>query len=130
MNQYLDPPPIWPIRAADFAVVSKTTKLRLSAQALFNEVAPAINFTFGLYPITVGGDNDEVGTEFFYDTGTVVAGSTVAVSAPAADTVTLGVGSDFDLPANGAYVVAVVTSAQMATDSMGAVQAQLQVRNV
>jgi hypothetical protein len=111
---------------ADYTVASKTIKLRLRAQVTANATAPACNFTFGLYPITVAGGADAI----TFTAGTVVSSSTVAISTPSASTVTSGVNSDFTAPADGAYAVGVVLSTTQANNSIVQLSAQLQVRNV
>jgi hypothetical protein len=110
---------------ADYLVAGLTQKLRIRAQAACNATKAAIKFTFGLYPITVAGGVDEM----VVTAGTVVAGSTVEINEPAASTVTSGAGSDFTIPSDGLYGLAVVTSATLTNNSSVAVSAQLQTRS-
>jgi hypothetical protein len=61
--------------------------------------------------------------------GTVVAGSTVTLTNPVADSSNVLATSDFALPPNGHYVVGFVTSATMAASSHTHISAILQMRN-
>lgn len=80
--------------AADHAVTGLTTKLRLRAQASTAATAPAITFTFGLYPLTSGGAT----TFQAYTLGTVVPGSTVAHVSPGTNGIVRGNSGDFTIP--------------------------------
>jgi hypothetical protein len=65
-----------------------------------------------------------------YTIGTVVSGSNGAVfTTPAADAMLNAVGSDFALPANGHYIIGVVTTNTVATNSHLHMTASLQMRN-
>lgn len=110
---------------ADRTVSGKTQVLRLRAQVLANSVAPAITFTFGLYPITVAG----AGNTLTVTLGTVVSGSQVAIASPSASTVTSAVSSDITIPSDGEYALGVVTSGSLAATCVAALSAQLQVRH-
>lgn len=116
------------IYSADFPTVNgKSPKLRIRAQVNCNDVAPTGNFTFGLYPITRPGTSGGAGL-CTYTIGTVVSGSNGAtVSTPAADSQNSLVGSDFALPSDGQYIIAVVTTATVATSAHVHLNAQLQV---
>jgi hypothetical protein len=109
---------------ADFTVSGRTIKLRVRAVVASNATAPAINFTFGLYPVTVAGGVDAIA----YTLGTVVAGSTVAINTPSASTATPGTGSDFTTPADGLYALGVVTSGLQANNNYCGLTAELQQR--
>jgi hypothetical protein len=113
---------------ADFPTVNGfTTKLRIRASVSTNATAPTGNFTIGLYPVTSGGG--ATGLKI-YTVGTLVSGSaTSTVTAPALSTTTSVVSSDFALPADGLYCLAVVTTATVATSSLVHLNAQLQLRN-
>lgn len=125
----LYPPNLLYIDSADYPTVNGLApKLRLRAQVYVNDVAPTGNFTFGLYPVTRPGTSGGAGLNI-YTMGTVVNGSTVAVNTPAADSANVLVGSDFALPANGHYVIGVVTTATVATSSHLHMSAILQLRN-
>lgn len=118
--------PIFYFDDADYLITGKTLKMRMRAQIGCNATKAALKFTFGLYPITVAG-----GPNLLKPTlGTVIAGSPLEINEPAASTVTQAVGSDFTIPADGAYLLGVVTSATLTTNSWVNLSAQLQVRNV
>lgn len=91
-----------------YAANSRVTKLNLRYLVSTNAVAPTPTYTAGLYPVTAvtatsGGD------PFVSTVGTVISGSTAQVVAPAANSVAVTATSgDFNFPAAGAYVVAVV----------------------
>src|SRR5688500_7100403 len=89
------------LAAADFSLTNRTTKLRLRAQVSTNATAPAITFTFGLYPVTFAGGTDLLTATL----GTVVTGSTVAIASPAASSTTQGNSGDFAFPSDGQYCV-------------------------
>lgn len=118
------------IAAADYPTIGGyTTKLRIRAQIAVNDVAPTGNFTLGLYPLTRPGTSGGAGLNI-YTVGTVVSGSNGAtVTTPAADSHSNLVGSDFALPADGIYGLAVVTTATVAASSHVHINAQLQMRN-
>jgi hypothetical protein len=117
-----------PIIAADFPVVGGLDpKLRIRAIVSVNAVAPTGNFTVGLYPVTSGAGGTGLK---IYTVGTLVSGSAaLTVTAPIASSMTSVVGSDFSLPANGVYCLAVVTTATTATSSLVHINAILQMRN-
>jgi hypothetical protein len=119
-------PPVFRFVAADYAVSGLTTKLQIRAQVLANATAPAINFTIGLYPVTVAGG----ASVLTFTAGTVVSGSTVAINTPPASTVTAGVASAITIPSDGTYMLGVATNASIALNSLVMVAAQLQTRNV
>lgn len=112
--------------AADYSVAGLTTKLCVRASVAANTTQPTITFTVGLYPITVAGAADQN----TFTLGTVVPGSTVAIASPAASTITVGTGTDFTFPADGAYALGVVTSGTLTNNNASALTARLQVRNV
>lgn len=111
---------------ADFTVASKTQKMRLRAQIAVNGTKASIKFTFGMYPITVSGGSNE----YKITLGTVVSGSTVEINEPTANTISQAVGSDFTIPADGAYALGVVTSGSTPESHRSALSAQLQSRSV
>jgi hypothetical protein len=118
------------IDSADFPTINGLTpKLRIKASIQTNDVAPTGNFTFGLYPITRPATSGGAGL-IINTLGAVVTGSNGATfTAPAADQSLTANGSDFALPANGWYVVGVVTTATVATSALVHCHAQLQYRN-
>lgn len=119
------------LAAADFpSMATLVPKLRIRAQLYTNDVAPTGNFTFGLYPITRPGTSGGTGV-CIYTLGTVVPGSNVntTFTTPAADGLLNVKGDDFAFPADGHYVIGVVTTAQIATNAHVHMSAQLQIRN-
>jgi hypothetical protein len=118
------------IAAADFPTINGiTTKLRIRAQLYTNDVAPTGNYTFGLYPVTRPGTSGGAGVCIF-TLGTVVSGSNGATfTTPAADLLGTAVGADFAIPADGPYVIGVVTTGTVATSAHVHMVAQLQMRN-
>jgi hypothetical protein len=118
---YIDP--------ADFTAGSRTNKLRLRAQLFTNAVAPATNWTVGLYPVaTYGGASGAEPT--IATLGAVVAGSTIAFNAPGVTSQSQGNSGDFTAPAAGYYVFAVVNSGAAAAGAVVGVRSVLQVRQV
>lgn len=112
---------------ADHTVAGKSTKLRVKAQVLTNATAPGATFTFGLHPITAtaGGSGG-----LTYTVGAAESGSTAAIATPALSTRNHAEGTDFAFPADGYYVLAVVTSGSAtAANSFEMVSAQLQIRH-
>lgn len=116
------------INSADYpAINGVTTKLRIRATVSVNAVAPTGNFTIGLYPVTSSGG---VAGQKIYTLGTLVTGSaTTSVVAPAVNSMTSVVGTDFVLPANGVYALGIVTTTTTAVSSLVHINATLQLRN-
>lgn len=126
----LYPPNLIYIDSADYPTFDgKAPKLRIRAQVYANDVAPFTGtFIFGLYPVTRPGTSGGAGLCIF-TMGTVVSGSTVTLTNPAADSSNNLVTSDFALPANGHYVIGFITNQAMATSSHAHISAILQMRN-
>ena len=126
----LYPPSIIRIDSTDYPTIdSLAPKFRIKWSLMVNDVAPTGNFTIGLYPITRPATSGGAGLDI-YTMGTVVSGSNGSVfTAPIADSMNNGVSSDFALPADGYYVLGVVTTATVATSSHLHINAQLQVHN-
>jgi hypothetical protein len=116
------------IAAADYPSVNGLTpKLRIRGNIFTNAVAPTGNFTFGLYPITAPVSAGGAGLRS-HTIGTVVTGSDGATqTTPAANTNYNLVGSDFALPADGWYVVCILTTGTIATSSFVECAADLQI---
>ncbi len=113
----------------DFNANTRTTKLRIKASLVTNAVAPAQNFTVGLYPIaTYGGASSAEPT--VASVGTVVAGSTVTFTTPGAGARTPQTGTDFNCPAAGAYILGVLPAGATAGGSVQDVIAFLEMRQV
>lgn len=118
------------IVGADYPTINGLPpRLRIRVQLAVNDVAPTGNFTIGLYPITRPASSG--GTALLiYTLGTVVTGSNGAsFTTPAADSLLSAVSADFSLPSDGPYVIGVVTTQTVATNSLVHINAQLQIRN-
>jgi hypothetical protein len=114
---------------ADRTANTRGNKYRVRGQVIVNAVAPTTNWTIGLYPVaTWGGASGSSPT--VATLGTVVAGSTIAFNAPAANSQNQGNSGDFTAPAAGYYVLAVVNSGAAAVGSFVSVFATLQFRQV
>lgn len=108
---------------ADYEVAGKTQKLRLRAQTITGTTAPAVTYTFGLYPLSsVSG-----GT---FTVGSVASGSTVAFATPSGNTLNQANSGDFTIPADGYYAVGIVISGSTAAGSANGFSFQLQTRSV
>lgn len=106
---YIDP--------ADYpAIGSLAAKLRIRCAVACNDVAPTGNYTIGLHPLTRPATSGGAGLAI-YTIGAAVAGSTVTLTTPAADSHNNLVGSDFALPAAGFYVVGMVSTATVAASA-------------
>ncbi len=118
------------IDSADYPTLNGVApKLRIRAQVYVNDVAPTGNFTLGLYPVTRPATSGGAGLNI-YTMGAVVTGSApTTLTTPAADSMNIIVGSDFALPANGHYVLGMVTTATVAASSHLHISAILQMRN-
>lgn len=94
--------------ASDYPSGTRSPKLRIMAFSMVNATAPAISYTYGLYPIatSVGGSGINSVT-----VGAVVASSTCTITTPAANsTNNRAVSSDISFPTAGAYALGVVPS--------------------
>ena len=118
------------IASADYpSVDGLAPKLRVRFNINCNDVAPFTGtFVCGLHPVTRPATSGGAGL-VIYTIGAAVAGSTVTLTNPAADSANLLVGSDFSIPADGQYILAFVTNATMATSSHAHISASLQLRN-
>ncbi len=119
------PRTIW-LDSEDFAVASKTTKLRVRGMVYTNGTAPAQSFTFGLYPVAWSGAADVLTATL----GAVVASSTAAVSSLSANAAKVAVSSEFSMPATGAYALGVVTNGTLTNNAAVLTQAVLQMHSV
>lgn len=126
----LVPTPIIYLAAADFQSADGVApKLRIRAQLYGNDVAAFTGtFKVGLYPVTRPATSGGAGL-CIYTLGSVVAGSEVTFTNPAADLIAAQAGADFALPADGHYCLGVVTSATVATSALLHVVAILQTHN-
>jgi hypothetical protein len=120
------PPDIVDFASADYAVASKTQKMRLRAGVMVGGNTVATVLTFNLYPITPAG-----GSKVYEPTlGAAVTGSTATITNPAALSKTLANSGDFTIPADGLYVVGVTISANIGEAPVMHVVGALQHRNV
>lgn len=113
---------MFPLRASDYAVPGKTTKLRIAGVTMTNGTPPANTYTHGLHPVTSSG-----GVGAMVLTLGAAVGS-VAVATPPANDETPFYSAEFDLPPDGAYVLGVTYSAAGAANSIRNFIAQLQMR--
>jgi hypothetical protein len=117
------------IDAADYPTINAlAAKFRVKWTLEVNDVAPTGNFTFGLHPITRPATSGGAALDIF-TIGAAVAGSTSVATAPAADAQLSGASADFALPADGWYVLGVVTTAAVAASSHLHMSSALQARN-
>lgn len=117
------------IDAADYpAIGALTAKLRVKATINCNDVAPGHNFVLGLHPITRPGTSGGAGL-CIYTIGAAVASSTVTATTPAADSSAAFTSADFALPADGQYVLGVVTNGTTATSAHVHLSAALQLHH-
>ena len=123
-------PAIIRIDSADYPTIDGLPpKFRIKWSLMVNDVAPTGTFRIGLFPITRPATAGGAGLNI-YTMGAVVSGSNDSIiSTPAADSMNNGVSSDFSLPADGYYVLGIVTTATVATSSHLHINAQLQVHN-
>lgn len=125
----LYPLQVFHIAGTDYPTVDgKTTKLRVKAIINVNNVTPSGNFTFGLYPVTRPASSGGAGVNI-YTVGTVITGSTVLFTGPIADAQSFAVSTEFALPADGFYIIAVLTTATVAASSHIHFNSHLQMRN-
>jgi hypothetical protein len=118
------------IAAADYPTIDgKVSKLRVRAVIECNDVAPFTGtFKVGLHPVTRPATSGGAGL-CIYTIGSPVTNSQGTLTNPAADSQNAIVSADFDLPADGFYVLAMVTSGTMATSSHIHISASLQIHN-
>jgi hypothetical protein len=117
------------ITAADYpSVGALAAKLRVKVTVNCNDVAPGHNFVFGLHPVTRPATSGGAGL-CIYTIGAAVAGSTVTATTPAADSSAAFTGADFALPADGQYVLGVVTNGTTATSAHVHLSAALQLHH-
>lgn len=93
-------PDLVPLTAADYAVVGRTTRIRVLYTWAVNAVAPTASFTAGLYPISLLAGSGAMTTTL----GAVVTGTTVLASNPPGAAANFGASGDINLPANAIYV--------------------------
>jgi hypothetical protein len=118
---YMDP-------ANDWSASPRTTKMRIRWNLDQNGVAPATNYSPGLYPATIGAGGSGVAPNA--TPGTLVAGSNATFTAPGTGTQPPQLSTEFNAPAAGRYIFAVVIGGAMAAGSQAIITAQLQIRQV
>jgi hypothetical protein len=118
------------IATADYPTIDgKAAKLRIRCIIACNDVAPFTGtFKIGLHPVTRPATSGGAGL-CIYTIGSPIVASQVTGTNLAADSLNNLVGADFDLPTDGFYVLAIVTSGTMATSSHVHISANLQIRN-
>lgn len=117
------------LAATDYpSIDGKTVKLRVRAQLYTNDVAPTGNFTIGLHPITRPATSGAAGL-CIYTIGAAIANSTVLFTAPAADSLLSGASVDFAFPADGHYVLGLVTTGVIAASAHVHLSAALQLHH-
>jgi hypothetical protein len=112
---YLDP--------ADYSLGGRVLYYRLAFTLSVANVAPAANFTAGLYAMTA-----PAGAASLAYTATVIAASQVVVTAPLANSINYVAGTDVAFPAAGLYAVGVIISANTAANSAVDMAATVQQR--
>lgn len=113
----------------DLSAQGKTTKLNLVVTQLTGHgAAPAITYTYGIYPLAMSAAGAANTVQI--DRGTVVAGSTAAIASPAIDTRSRVSSGDFDLPSDGSYGFGCSYSGIPNASSGGVVFMSLRVRHV
>jgi hypothetical protein len=121
-------PAVFYLAAADHAVTGYTTKLRVASGCLVDDVAPGQTLVIGLYP--VGTPSGGVGV-FNPNLGTVVTGSTVTWTTPAANSSAAEQATaDFGIPADGWYCFGMSVGGAFTVASDVVLPARLEVRNV
>jgi hypothetical protein len=121
-------PVIIPWYTADHPTLNGVVStLRVDAICCVNNTAPTATFTVGLYPVTKGAGAAGLS---IWSLGTVVSGSTVVFTTPAASSITRTTSGSITIPSNGMYVLGVTTtSATIATSSLVNITAYLEQRN-
>jgi hypothetical protein len=114
---------------ADYTTAGVENKLRVLATLHVNNVAPTGNYTIGLHPVTRPGSSGGAGA-CIYTIGAAVAGSTVTFTTPAADSSNQGNSGDFAMPADGYYILGMVSTATVAGSSHLHITAHLQIHRV
>lgn len=119
-------PLIFTFNAASYAVAGMTTQFRLVGRVMTNGVASTANLTFGCYPITGVAGSGSLSLVL----GTLVSGSTVQFSTPAAGSVLFSSSSSFSLTDGGGYAVVLSLTSLIAANAIVAPAAFLQMRHV
>ena len=116
--------PLIPFNPADYTLDGRTLKLRLEVISYVSGSLPSVTFTWGLYPVTVAGAADNLTPTL----GTVTSGSTVARVNPNGSNIYRDVGSDFNGPTAGTYILGFTTTASLASNKVVQSDIRLQAR--
>lgn len=116
-----------PVDYEESSVNKRTVKLIVQGTCLINAVAPTVNYTIGLYPVSAAGGAENVVS---ITLGTVVSGSTCAFNAEAKETLTQVSSTAFVCPSAGMYALAVVVSGAVAAKSSAALRGTLQLQQI
>lgn len=126
----LSPINIIRIVAADYPTFNGlAAKLRIRGRLFANNTAPTGTYQLALVPVTRPANGGALGLVVFTLGAAVTGSGTNTVSAPAANSSTDLVGSDFALPADGDYALALITTGTVAASAHLHVSAILQMRN-
>lgn len=125
-----NPPVFKYLKSTDFSSsIGLTPKLRIKVNLMsVNDAAPARTLVVGLYPCSgpSTGVTGGVGVRA-YTAGTVVSGSEITFTTPAADTFTTDqYSATFDVPADGLYAIATSINGALAANSGVHIIAELQ----
>lgn len=113
------------INTADYPGGTRTPRLRIAVSLMVNTTAPAITYTYGLYPVTaISG----VASQPTITLGAVVAGSTAAIASPSASSSNHVEGSEFTFPTTGYYALGCLLSGTETANSFLAHNVVLQFR--
>jgi hypothetical protein len=122
------PLPLLGFNPAEYAVAGKTGKIRVIAQVLVNQTAPARTFWPALCPvINLAGVNGET-LSVTLDEAAGIPGP--AIANPGAGLGVAGVGPQADFPAPNVYGVLVQLSGNMPAKSVVQISVQVQIRHV
>jgi hypothetical protein len=118
------------IVAADYPTIGTlAAKLRIRAQVYVNDTAPTGTYIVALHPLTTPATSGAAGLRIYTIGAAVASSAATTVNAPAADSETFVVGSDFALPTDGDYVIGMTQTGTVAASSHMHFSAQLQVHN-
>ncbi len=117
--------PFIPFDPADYTLGGRTLKLRLEVISYVSGNVGTRTFTWGLYPLSsVAGGADQLTPTL----GTVTSGSTVVRANPVDGTIYRDVGSDFNPPVAGTYIIGFTTTGSQPSNSQIQSDVRLQAR--
>ena len=112
------------IDPADFAVSGRPTKFRIKSTLVVQDsVAPGVNFTVALQPVTAAVDPDAL------TVGAALSGSSVVFTTPGSLSLNVATSSDFDISTAGYYLLTLVTSGTTGASTTH-IRAELAVHNI